>query len=382
MRSWLVMLLALTGPLAGVVSAAHAFETAAKAAIIIDHRTGVVLLEKNADQRIPPASMSKLMTAYLIFDQLRADKLKLDDQILVSEKAWKMGGSQMFLEVGERVRVEELIRGIIVQSGNDACVALAEAIAGSEDEFARQMTERGRELGLTASTFRNATGLDAPEHLMTVRDLAVLARRIIADFPEYFKYYSEREFEYAGIKQPNRNPLLQAGVPGVDGMKTGYTDASGYGLVTTAQRDDRRVIVVVAGLQSAAQRRAEGERLLEYAFREFQEYRLFAPDDQVPVAEADVWLGAAPKVPLVARETAAVTLSREARKELVVKLAYTSPVPAPVTAGQELGRIEITAPGIEPLSVPLVATADVPRAGVLGRATGALGYLVWGGAAS
>jgi D-alanyl-D-alanine carboxypeptidase (penicillin-binding protein 5/6) len=362
------------------IAPALGFETAAKAAIILDYRTGVVLLEKNADQRIPPASMSKLMTAYMIFDQLKSGKLKLEDGILVSERAWKMGGSQMFVEVGERVKVEDLIRGIIIQSGNDACVAMAEAIAGSEEEFARAMTEKGREIGLTGSTFQNSTGLDAPEHLMTVRDLAVLARRIITEFPEYFLYYGEREFEFAGIKQPNRNPLLQAGVCGVDGMKTGYTVGSGYGLVATAKRDDRRIITVMAGLESAGQRRAEGERLLEYGFREFQEYVLFRPGETV--AETDVWLGLEPKVPLVALQTVALTLSREARKGLVAKLSYASPVGAPVVAGRPVGRIEVTAPGSDPLEVPLVTGRDVARAGMFGRAAGALNYLVWGGPAS
>src|SRR5215213_6934929 len=225
-----------------LAGSAAAFETSARAAIVIDNRTGAVLFEKNPDERLRPASMSKLMTAYVIFDRLKSGRLKLDDEITISERAWKMGGSQMFVEVGERVKVEDLIRGIIIQSGNDACVAMAEAIAGSEEEFARAMTEKGLEIGLTGSTFQNSTGLDAPEHLMTVRDLAVLAQRIITDFPEYFRYYGEREFEFAGIKQPNRNPLLQAGVRGVDGMKTGYTVGSGYGLVATAKRDDRRII--------------------------------------------------------------------------------------------------------------------------------------------
>jgi D-alanyl-D-alanine carboxypeptidase (penicillin-binding protein 5/6) len=238
------------------------------------------------------------------------------------------------------------------------------------------MTEKAKEIGLTGSTFANATGLDAPEHLMTVRDLAVLARRIVSDFPEFFKYYGEREYEFAGIKQPNRNPLLQANVPGVDGMKTGFTDDSGYGLVATAKRDDRRVITVMAGLESARQRRTEGERLLEYGFREFQEYRLL--EKGTPAAEADVWQGVAPKVPLVVPETAAVTLSREARKGLAVKLVYASPVPAPIHAGQEVGRAEITAPGMAPTTVPLVAANDVARAGMLGRATSSLGYLIRG----
>lgn len=363
-----------------MASPARAFETAARSAIIMDNRTGAVLFEKNADERIPPASMSKLMTAYMIFDSLKSGRLKLEDEITVSERSWKMGGSQMFLKVGDRVRVEDLIQGIIVQSGNDACVAMAEAIAGSEEEFARQMTEKAHEIGLASSTFANSTGLDAPNHLMTVRDLALLTRHIVAEFPEYFKYYSEREFEYGGIKQPNRNPLLQANVPGVDGMKTGFTDQSGYGLVATAKRDDRRIIAVLAGIESTKQRRFEGERVLEYGFREFQEYHLFQPGQAV--VDADVWLGAAPKVSLVSSEDAAVTLTREARKGLVVKLSYANPVAAPVLAGTELGHATIEAPGMTSISVPLVAGNAVAKASLMGRATGTLTYLIWGTPAS
>jgi serine-type D-Ala-D-Ala carboxypeptidase (penicillin-binding protein 5/6) len=375
MRKPLILALLLAGWLVG--GPARAFETAARAAIIMDHRTGAVLFEKSADERIPPASMSKLMTAYMIFDRLKGGRLKLDDEVTVSERAWKMGGSQMFLEVGDRVRVEDLIRGIIIQSGNDACVAMAEAISGSEEAFAREMNEKAREIGLTGSSFANSTGLDAPDHLMTVRDLALLARAIVTEFPEHFKYYAELEFEYAGIKQPNRNPLLQARVPGVDGMKTGYTEQSGYGLVSTAKRDDRRVIAVLAGLNSVGQRRGEGERLLEHGFREFQEYRLFGAGEAV--VDADVWLGAMPKVPLTSTSTVAVTLSRDARKGLSVKLSYDNPVPAPVAAGQQVGTLEIAAPGMTPLAVPLVAAQEVPKAGMLGRATAAFGYLLRGG---
>lgn len=376
MRSRLMLLLAAFVVLLVSAPGARAFETAAKAAIIVDYRTGATLFEKNADERIPPASMSKLMTAYMVFDRLKSGRLKLDEEVLVSERAWKMGGSQMFLEVGERVKVEDLIRGVIVQSGNDACVTLAEAIAGSEEEFARQMNEKAAELGLSGSSFANSTGLDAPGHLMTVRDLSTLARRIISEFPEYFRYYGEREYEYAGIKQPNRNPLLQAGVPGVDGMKTGFTNGSGYGLVATAQRDDRRIIAVMAGLESAGQRRTEGERLLEYGFREFQEYRVFEPG--AVVAQAGVWLGVEPIVPLTVDQMVAVTLSHEARKGLVAKLSYASPIAAPIVRGQEIGRVEVSAPGISPIAVPLVAAGEVARAGALGRATSALGYLIWG----
>ncbi|MEK0081957.1 D-alanyl-D-alanine carboxypeptidase family protein [Benzoatithermus flavus] len=374
MRQRLLLALMLIGWF--LAAPAEAFETAAKAAIIIDARTGVVLFEKNADQRLPPASMSKLMTAYMIFDRLKHGRLKLDDEITISEKAWKMGGSQMFLKVGDRVRVEDLIRGIIIMSGNDACVAMAEALAGSEEEFAREMTETARRIGLTNSTFANATGLDAPGHLMSVRDLATLARTIITEFPEYFKYYSEREFVYRNIKQQNRNPLIQANVPGADGMKTGYTEQSGYGLVGTAKRNDRRIIVVLAGLESINQRKTEGERLLEYGFREFQEYRLFQAGESV--VDADVWLGAEAKVPLVPAKTVGVTLSHEARRGLSVKLRYGNPVPAPIEAGQQLGSLEISAPNMTTFSVPLVAGKDVPRAGLLGRVTSMVGYYVWG----
>jgi D-alanyl-D-alanine carboxypeptidase (penicillin-binding protein 5/6) len=374
MRQRLFLALILLGWM--LAAPAQAFETAAKAAIIMDHRTGVVLFEKNADEQIPPASMSKLMTAYMIFDRLKAGRLKLDDEITISEKSWKMGGSQMFLKVGDRVKVEDLIRGIIIQSGNDACVAMAEALAGSEEEFAREMNEKAQELGLTNSGFANSTGLDAPGHLMSVRDLALLAHRIIQDFPEYFKYYSEREFVYRDIKQQNRNPLLQANVPGVDGMKTGYTEQAGYGLVATAKRGDRRVITVLAGLGAISQRKTEGERLLEYGFREFQEYALFQGGETV--VDARVWQGAEPTVPLVPAQTVGVTLSREARKGLVVKLRYDNPVGAPVAAGQPLGSLEISAPNVTTFTVPLVAGREVPRAGMVGRVTGAMGYLIWG----
>lgn len=374
------LLAAAFAVLAAVAAAPHAraFDTQARAAVVMDYRTGMVLFEKEADRRIPPASMSKLMTAYMIFDRLREGRLKLDDEVTVSERSWKMGGSQMFLKVGDRVPVEDLIRGIIIQSGNDACVAMAEALSGSEEAFAREMNERAGELGLTNSSFANSTGLDAPDHLMSVRDLAILGRLIITEFPDYYKYYSEKEFVYRDIRQPNRNPLLQAGVPGVDGMKTGFTEGSGYGLVATALRDGRRVITVLAGLEKLSQRKGEAERLLEFGFREFQEYRLFKAGEMV--AEADVWLGALPKVPLVPADMVGVTLPRDKRKGLVVRLRYDNPVPAPVAAGQRLGQLELSAPGVEPFAVPLMAGREVPKAGMLGRLTSAVSYLVFGAA--
>ncbi|HFD15532.1 MAG TPA: D-alanyl-D-alanine carboxypeptidase [Rhodospirillales bacterium] len=370
------LFLLLLSVLPGAAAAAAVFDTAAKAAILIDYRTGQVLFEKNADEPRPPASMSKLMTAYLVFERLREGSLSLEDELPVSEKAWRTGGSRTFVQVGTRVKVADLLRGMIVQSGNDASVVLAEALAGSERAFAELMNAKAAELGLTNSHFVNATGLPDPEHYMSVRDLAILARRIIREFPEYFAFYSQREFTYNNIRQFNRNPLLRKKVPGVDGMKTGYTKEAGFGLVATAEREGRRLILVVAGLESARERAIEAERLLEFGFREFREYRLFEPG--APVVEADVWLGEADKVPLVSRELVAVTLSRQARDGLEVRVRYDNPVPAPVSEGQVLGELVITAPDIEPITVPLVAGRDVAKAGMLGRIMGALTYLVGG----
>lgn len=356
---------------------AAAYETVARAAILLDAQTGEVLFAKNPDEPLPPASMSKLMTALMVFERLKAGTLKLDDTLPVSERAWRTGGSKMFVHVGDRVRVDDLLRGIIIQSGNDACTVVAEAIAGTEEAFADQMTVRAREIGLTHSAFKNASGLDDPGHFMSVRDLTTVARRIIVEHPDSFKFYGEREFTYAGIKQPNRNPLLQANVPGVDGMKTGHTSVAGYGLVATAQRDGRRLLLAVTGLESERQRRSESERLLEHGFRDFQEYRLFAPGETV--AEVGVWLGEAAKVAATPAQPVAVTLSREARKSLAVTLHYNEPVPAPVAPGQPLGEVEIRADGMEPRRQPLVAATAVERAGVLGRVTGAVEHLVFGG---
>jgi D-alanyl-D-alanine carboxypeptidase (penicillin-binding protein 5/6) len=287
-----------------------------------------------------------------------------------------MGGSRMFIEVGTRVSVHDLLQGIIVQSGNDACVAIAEALSGSEVAFSDRLTRRGIDIGLTNSTIKNATGWPHPEHLMSVRDLSTVARQIISRFPQYYQYYSQLNFEFNGISQHNRNPLLQAGIPGVDGMKTGYTRESGYGLVASAERDGRRLILVVAGLDSIAQRRSEAERLLEFGFRHFEEYRLFEAD--TIVVEAPVWQGAEATVPLVAQEVVGITLTRQARDTLKVKVVYDSPVPAPIEAGQVIGHIEMTAADVPTRMMPLIAARPVERAGVFGRMTGTLEYLIWG----
>ncbi len=361
---------------------AAAIEVVARQAILMDMATGAVLFEKNADDPTSPASMSKLMTAYMVFERLRDGRLSLDDTFLVSETAWRKGGaksgsSTMFLDPGKRVRVEDLLRGIIVQSGNDACIVIAEGLAGSEQAFAEEMTRRGRQLGLRNSVFKNATGWPDPGHEMSVRDLAVLAKRTIEDFPEFYHYYAERNFTYNGIRQINRNPLLYRDM-GADGLKTGHTSASGYGLTASVTRGDRRLILVVNGLPTKKARSREPKRLFEWGFREFQNYALLKAGDVV--ADADVWLGKEATVPLVIDKDLMITLARKARPKMKVKAVFEGPIPAPVAMGTEIARLVVTVPGEETVQVPLVAGAEVERLGLLGRLGAALKYILWGGA--
>jgi len=290
-RLSLVLFLVFCSVVISPSRAEDAFETDAKAAFLLDLETDQILFEKNADQSIPPASMSKLMTAYMVLEQLKDGRLRMDDTLPVSNKAWKKGGSKMFVEVGKRVRIDDLLRGIIILSGNDACIVVAEGLAGSEEAFSRDMTEKGKEIGLTNSTFMNASGWPHPEHRMTARDLATLARRLIEDFPEHYGIFAERDFEYSDIRQPNRN-LLLGRVRGVDGLKTGHTDESGYGLVASAVRDERRLISVAVGLGSPEGRALENERLLEYGFRRFRNYSLMTKGQEI--GHASAWLGSEP----------------------------------------------------------------------------------------
>lgn len=362
-----------------VARPALAIETIAREAILMDFQTGAVLFEKDADLPMPPASMSKIMTAYVVFSHLRDGRLSLDDTMPVSEHAWRTGGcvsdgSTMCLKLGERVRVEDLIRGMIIQSGNDACIVLAEGIDGSEEAFAEEMNRKAKEIGLTDSVFRNATGLPDPEHVMTVRDLAHLARRMIEDFPEYYSYYSETSFTWNDIKQGNRNPLLYKNM-GADGLKTGHTKAAGYCLTASAKRDDRRLILVVTGLPSMQARSDESERLIDYGFREFENVALFKKGEQVETAE--VWMGKQETVPLDVPQDVVVTLPRRARDEMKVTVVYDGPLQAPVTAGEPVGQLEISAPGVPTTEVPLVAGADVAKLGYVGQAFAALKKMVY-----
>jgi len=350
-------------------------ETEAKHAIIIEEDTGTVLLDKLADERMPSASMSKMMTAYVVFGMLKEGRVKLDDDLPVSQAAWKLGGSKMFVKIGSRIKVDDLIRGMIVQSGNDSCIVLAEGLAGSEAAFVDLMNRKAQEIGLKNSHFDNVTGLPDPNHWVTARDLATLAIRTIHDFPDYYHYYSEMDFNFSGIDQGNRNPLLYKNM-GADGLKTGHTEEAGYGLTASVVRDQRRVIMVVAGLPSMKARAQESERLIEWAFREFNDYRLFNAGDKVD--DAEVWLGAEAKVPLTVAHDLVVTLPRKSRKDMKVTVAYDRPVPAPVTKGEQLGTITVTAPNVTPIETPLIAGADLGKIGPVGRMASLAAYVIWG----
>jgi D-alanyl-D-alanine carboxypeptidase (penicillin-binding protein 5/6) len=356
-------------------------QTTAKQAIIVDFQTGVTLFEKNADERMPPSSMSKIMTAYMVFKEIKEGRLSLTDEFAVSERAWRIQGSKMFVPLGGRVKVEDLLRGMIVQSGNDACIVLAEGIAGSEEAFAERMNQEAKRLGMTGSNFRNASGWPDPEHYMTTRDLATLAFHIVRDFPEHYKYYAEKEFTYGTdekgtpIRQGNRNPLLYKNT-GADGIKTGHTEAAGYGLTASAIREDRRIVMVLNGMPSMKNRAEESERLLDWAYREFGTYQI-AKNGQV-MDTAEVWLGEQPTVQLASAKDVYVTLPRRARSQMKVTTVFEGPVPAPVAKGTEVGKLVITAPGIDPIESPLVAEAEVKQLGLTGRIAAALSHLVWG----
>jgi D-alanyl-D-alanine carboxypeptidase (penicillin-binding protein 5/6) len=360
---------------------AQTMDIAAREYILVDFQTGAVLDAKRADERMPPSSMSKLMTAYMVFDAVKSGRIALSDTMSVSENAWKLGGaasggSTMFLNPKDRVKVEDLLRGMIIQSGNDACVVLAENLAGSEEAFAEKMTAKAKEIGLTSSNFMNATGLPHPEHYMTVRDLTVLARRIITDFPQYYSYYSETNFTYNGITQGNRNPLLYKVGSGADGLKTGHTDAAGYGLTASAIRNGRRLLLAANGMASIKARDEETSKLMDWGFREFTNRSLFAAGDKV--TDAEVWLGDKATIPLIIQNELAVTLPRAQAQTVSVKAVYDGPLPAPITQGAVVGKLVVEAKGMEPLQVPIAAGEAAGRLGLIGRIKAAAMYIFLG----
>ncbi len=351
-------------------------ETPAKQAILVDHATGTVLFSKNSEQSMPPSSMSKLMTLYMLFERLAAGGLKMDDTFPVSKKAWRMGGSKMFVRVDTQVKISDLIRGIIIQSGNDACIVVAEGIGGDEASFATLMNETARELGMLDSNFVNASGWPHIDHVTTAKDLSILARALIDKFPQYYPIFAERSFTFSKIRQGNRNPLLYKNV-GADGLKTGHTEAAGYGLVASAQRSGRRLDLVVNGLSSVNQRSKESQRLLSWGFREFGNYALFKAGEQV--ADAPVWLGSAGAVPLLIEDPLTIIIPRKARRAMKVSVNYQGPLPAPIAKGQVLATLRIEAPNMTPIERPLIAGADIARKGVFGRLGAALEHLLFGG---
>ena len=339
-------------------------DTSAQWAVILDFNTGATLLDKGADAEMPPSSMTKLMTAYIVYSKLKAGTLRLDQSLPVSEHAWRTQGSKMFVELGGQIKVEDLIRGMIIQSGNDACIVLAEGIAGSEEQFVEMMNAQAKTLGLAHSVFRNCTGWPDPAHHMSVRDIATLAHAIIKDFPEYYHYDSEKTFTYHGIVQYNRNPLVQRGM--ADGLKTGHTDAGGFGVVGSAEHGGRRVIMVLNGMPTARARVEESVRLMGWAFANFENVKLFAANDTIE--NAPVYLGAQHTVPLVGGQDLTLTMPRAWRQHAHVAITYDSPIPAPVQRGQPLGKLTVSGQGVPQAEVTLLAGEDVGRMGMPGRA--------------
>ncbi|WP_052269509.1 D-alanyl-D-alanine carboxypeptidase family protein [Leisingera sp. ANG-M6] len=357
---------------------AAAFDTKARAAYVLDAGTDTVLLSKNSDVPLPPASMSKLMTLYVAFEALRDGRLTLDETLPVSEHAMSYKGSTMFLDTLDRVRVEDLLRGIIVLSGNDACVVIAEALSpdGTEAGFARYMTKRGQELGMTASTFANSNGWPAAGHRMSVHDLAILAERLIEDFPEYYPLFAETKFEFDGRAPSNvrnRNPLLKLGI-GADGLKTGHTEEAGYGLVGSAKQGDRRVIFVVSGLDSERARAEEAEALVNWSFRQFTKKTV--AKEGIPIAEAEIWRGAERSVGLVPAEDLEILLPTLAGGTIEGEVVYSGPIEAPVAQGQRLAELVLQPEELPEVRLPLVAESDVPAGGFVVRVKTAAQVLI------
>lgn len=337
-------------------------DTIAREAIVIDYDTGTVLLDKNADQKMPTSSMSKTMTIYMAFEALKNGKLSLDQKLPVSEKAWRMQGSKMFVEVGSAIAVEDLIRGIIIQSGNDATIVLAEGISGTEEGFADMMNAKAREIGMDNSHFVNASGWPDPEHYSTARDLATLAVHTIRDFPDFYKYYAEKEFTWHNIHQMNRNPLLFRDI-GADGLKTGHAEEAGYGVIGSGTMDGRRVVLVVNGLADEKERAQESARLLEWGLRNFENAKLFTAGDTVE--QAYVAMGESEQIPLIVNEDIVVTVPKAVRNDLKVTALYETPLIAPVKKGDQVGTLRVDIPRVGVREYPLMAGQDVDKLGLI-----------------
>ncbi|WP_425418393.1 D-alanyl-D-alanine carboxypeptidase family protein [Oricola indica] len=361
-------------------AAAQLFETRAGQAVLLDVNSGTVLFSKNADEPVPPASLAKLMTMEVVFNALKAGRLSMDDEFLVSENAWRTGGavsggSTMFAELNSSIRLEDLIQGVIVQSANDGCIIIAEGMAGSEAIFAQMMNERARKIGLENSTFMNSTGLPDPQQKVTMRDLVKLAVHIQSEYPEYYKYYAQRDFTWNKILQRNRNPLLAMDI-GADGMKTGYTEESGYAIVGSIDRDGRRLIVAMSGLPDQRSRGEEARKLLEWGLRAFQPYEIFKKDEEI--GNVRLYGGAQLTVPVTVLKDLIILLPITERDRMKARVVYTGPVMAPVEAGQEIATLKVWIGDNLSQEKPLYAAQSVPLGPIHRRALDALTELVLG----
>lgn len=353
-----------------------ALETMAKQALMVDYTTGVVLLEKNADELMFPSSMTKIMTAYLIFQKLKEGHIQMDTAFPVSERAWRMGGSKMFVPLNAMVRVEDLLKGIIIQSGNDACIVMAEGMGGSEENFAHEMTQVAHQMGALQTSFKNASGWPDPAHQTTARDLAIIAHRVITDHPEFYSLFGMKEFVYNNIRQWNRNPLLYKNI-GCDGIKTGYTESGGYGIVASMVQGGRRLLLVLNGLPSEQARANEVLKLMTWGMQTFNNYSLFKPGetvDMIPVS-----LGRENFVSATVPEEVAITVPVFSRKQLRVEVQYNTPIAAPIEKNAALGKLVVYVPSqAQPIEVPLVAAASVNKAGFFKNIRDSISYLIWG----
>ena len=376
-----IMMAVVTAPIA---KASSDVPTVAEYVFVTDFSSGRVLMEKQHDLPMKPASMAKIMTTYIVFDRIAEGSLALSDQFVVSEKAWKMGGSRSFLQAGRSYSLDELLHGVIIQSGNDAAVVIAEGISGSEENFVAEMNMTAKKLGMTKTRFTNATGWPHPDLTTTAVDLGILATAMIRNFPaetypDLYPIYGKTTYTLNKIKQGNRNPLLygkSAANNGVDGLKTGYTSESGYGLVASAERDGQRVIMVLNGMKSKKERSSESRRLMDFIFREYRNYNFFTAGEVID--QAEVWLGEARHVSLVLEDGFSKVLSRSERAKTELSVNWSGPVPAPITKGQKIGELVIKTEGKTTDTVPLLAAEDVRQLGMLDRIGEALKYLIFG----
>ena len=353
----------------------YAIDTKAEQAIVMDFDTNEILFEKNSNLKTPPASMTKIMTVYAAFDRLKNTDLSIENECVVSAKAYKMGGSRTFLEIDDKVSIDELLKGIIIQSGNDASVALAECLAGTEDDFAKLMNVYAKRLGMISTNFLNSSGWPEDDHYSTVYDLALLSNALIREFPDLYLYFSDKEFTYNDIKQPNRNKLLSS-VQGADGLKTGFTKASGWGIAATAKRDNRRITTVINGTNSSRSRLNEASNLINWAFSQTSQ-KLLVDENQV-IVEVDVWLGNKPRVNLVSSKKVVSTLSFDQIQLIKSSLQYKRPIEAPIKKGEVYGKLIIDIDGKPNIEVELISQESIGSVNPISKVFAAMKYLIFG----